>query len=349
MTQAVRNDRQPQKDATEKNGGESIVPLLRDGAVNVCAFIPCPLKVRFKKMFEDYVATYNATARQPLYCPNILEGGHHSIADDLRNGRGEADLPDVIVTAHTDMVLTEPFKSRLLPFYEAATNPLSMALMPESYQVASSKHNIGFLAFGSWSVIRDGSIEPDLPNPTCWADLTKEIYRDRIAITRYRDSAGASIVLKFLAETKGIEAVRAFARNVKAAKHFSEIIKSIDSSDPGRAPLNLLANVAAMQIPSRKNAAMLEFDDAPMSMPILILVKKGRREDSKGALDFFWSDAFRDDVLAKGEYFTPDRVDWNRPYFQADWDELMSRGYEATFDLLTAEFSKVSPAFCHRG
>jgi hypothetical protein len=151
--------------------------------------------------------------------------------------------------------------------------------------------------------------------------------------------------LKYLAETRGIETVRSFAHNVTAAKHFSQIIKSIDSADSGRAAFNILAEVAALQIPSRKNAVMLEFDDAPMFMPILALVKKGRRDACKGALDFFWGESFGQEVLAKGGYLTPETVNWDRAHFHADWDELRHRDYREIFEPLTAEFGRISPAF----
>jgi len=345
MNKAILDICTPKPAVPALRRSERGAPLIQPDAVNVYVFLPCPLKVRFKTALESYMASYNPTAEWPLYCPNILDGGHEAIETELERAKDESQLPDVIVSVPMNILLSDPFKSRFQPLYQGLTKPEHLAAMPESYQRVTQEHNIGFLAFGYWSVIRDLSIAPDLPNPTSWADLTQEIYREQITMSGYQETVSGATLLKGLNESGGLEAVRALGRNVKLVRHFSQIIKGLDSADSDRLPFNVLANAASMQIPSRKNAVMLEFTDGPMFMPVLLYVKKSRLKESQGALDFFWSESFRDEVLAKGDFSTPDRVDWTRPYFFPDWNDLLTHDYRKLIGGLTSEFKKVSPAF----
>ncbi|MDR3440525.1 ABC transporter substrate-binding protein [Telmatospirillum sp.] len=321
------------------------VLLLQDGAINVYAFLPCPLKVRFKQALESYMAGYNPTAHWPLYCPSILDGGHHSLDIEIESASSEADLPEVIVAVSPSILLSYPFKNRFLSLYQGVSAPSYLAAMPAFYRQVAEKNNLGFLGFGKWSVIRDFSVAPDLANPTCWADLLKDDYRGLLAIHGCDGKVGAQNLMMALEDRGGREAVTALARNVAVVAHFSQIIKGIGSQSASRMPFSILPNAAAVQIPSSKNAAILEFSDGPLSMPLLILVKKNRIAESQGALDFFWGETFRNDVLAKGDFETPDRMDWSRPQFHPDWGRLGQGDYRQRAEALSALFKKNSPAF----
>ena len=158
---------------------------------------------------------------------------------------------------------------------------------------------------------------------------------ERVKLSR-QQASGASLLL-VLQERMGKGAIREFARNIGAVRHFAEIIKSLDSSDPKRLAFNILPNAASRQIPSKKRALQLEFCDGPLMAPLMLFVKRSRLEACRELLDFFWGEGMRC-VLARGDFRMPDEMDWLRNYTFPSWDYLASRDFAELSEELNAEF-----------
>ncbi len=322
-----------------KRVSEHGVPVLQHGALNVYTILPCPLKVRFKAAFEAFIEAHNSEHETPIYCPTILDGAPKTIEAQMRNAKTENDLPEVLVTTGFNTIFSRPFKQKYLEsgVYKGLTRPEFFEKMPADYKRISEQYNIGFLAFGAWSLILDMSVAHHTNYPKSWTDLAKPEFRDQLAIHGYQGKASGTSLLLVLKERMGEEAISQFAQNIKNIRHFAEVIKGIDSPDPERAAFNILPNAASVQIPSRKNAAMIEFKDGPLMAPLLLFVKKSKIQECQPLLDFFWGETFRN-ILAKGDFHMPDDMDWSIDYSFPSWDYLATHDYDEIADSLNQIF-----------
>lgn len=325
------------------------VALLHKGAVNIYNFVPCPMKVRFKQTLLAYMDAYNARAEWPLYCPTILDGGHGhshgSIEDVLRNAESADDLPEVIVTVPLNVVLSSPFREKYLPLYQGVNAEGAAERMAPDWRNAAETLGLGFVAFGGWCMVRDNSLAGDLPTPKSWADLGDPVYRGQLAMPGHDGNIGGTSLLFTLAERGGVDAVRALAGNVVQVRHFAQIVKGLDSSDPLARPFSVLPRAAAVQIPSTKNVSLVEFADGPALMPLAMLVRKDRLQEARGATDFFLGETFREEVLHKVGFLTPSEIDLGKPVFFPSWSYLARHDYQTLSDALLAEFKAHAPAF----
>lgn len=129
------------------------------------------------------------------------------------------------------------------------THPAALPLLPPELKAAVSKHNLGFLAFGFWQLVCDTSLCPDGPYPARWADLLDPRYRQR-TIHGCDGHVGGMTLAELLQDQQGEQAVTALATNIKAVRHFSQLIKGMNSADPLRAPFNLMPGAAVAKSPA---------------------------------------------------------------------------------------------------
>lgn len=314
------------------------IPFFQKGAINVFAMIPCPLKVRFKIEMEKFMAGQEAIGATPIYCPTILDGKPKSLEEQLHDAQSEDDVPDVLVTTGLNLVFSKTFRPKFFDqgLYVGLNRPECVAALPEDFQRAAQDYNLGFLAFGSWHLVWDQSLGKEVNLPRTWTDLAKPEFANQLSIHGYKGKMSATSLLLVLRERMNDEAVERFGSNIKNVWHFAEVLKNMDTNHPGRVPFNILPNAASAQIPSRKEAAMLEFRDGPLLAPMMLFVKRSKLEACQPVIDFFWGEAFRN-VLARGEFFMPDRIDWNQPYTYPKWKMFA----EHDFEELSAEINAV--------
>jgi len=304
------------------------VPLFKKGAINVFATLPCPLKVRFKAEFEPFIAQHSEHNETPIYCPTILDGKPKALEEQLFNATSEDDLPDVMLTTGMNLVFSKSFRPKFFDtgVYLGVNHPDHFAKLPETFRRAAEDYNIGFLAFGSWNLVWDRTLAKTASLPTSWAELAKPEFAKMLSIHGYQGKMSATSLLLVLKERLGEAAIEQFAGNIKNIWHFAEVIKNLDTNRAERAPFNILPNAASSQMPTTKNAAMLEFRDGPLLAPMMLFVKKSRLAACKPVLDYFWGESFRT-ILARGDFQFPDRIDWSRPFTYPNWETLASRDY----------------------
>lgn len=314
------------------------IPFFQRGAINVFATLPCPLKVRFKFEFEAFVKRHEAAGGTPIYCPTILDGKPKSLEEQLHEAQNEDELPDVLVTTGLNLVFSKTFRPKFFDndLYVGLNRPECLAAMPEEFRRAALDYNLGFLAFGAWHLMWDQSLGDETALPRRWTDLASPEYARLLSIHGYKGKMSATSLLLVLRERLGDGAVERFASNVKNIWHFAETLKHIDTNNPERVPFNILPDAAAAQIPVKKNAAMLEFRDGRLLAPLLLFVKRSRLEACQPVLDFLGSAPFRQ-VLARGDFLMPDRIDWSEPFTYPKWETLAMRDY----DELSAEINAV--------
>jgi len=259
-------------------------------------------------------------------------------------------VPDVWLTNNYHTLFTQPFKSRFIDtgLYVGLTRPEWAGLLSPEFCAIGGKHNLGFLGFGSWGMVMDESVASSSPIPTTWNDLVNPCYRGEIGMHGCSGHVSGTALLMVLRTRLGERAPRQFGANVRYLKHFSQIIKGMDSSDPDRARFVLMPSAAIRQIPSRKRVVEVKLSDGPILTPMLLFVKQEKIEACRDVLPFFWGEALRD-VLAKGDIHTVDAMDWSLPYSMADMDTLASSDFNALSNALDAEFQAGLPASVRRG
>lgn len=311
----------------------------RAGAINLHISVPCPLKVRLKSLLENFVANYNATHEIPIYSPTLGEGEPHAVEDDMAVAELANELPDVWLTNNYHTLFSEPFKSRFIDsgLYVGVTKAEWFEILPTEFQDVAKKHNLGFYGFGSWGMVMDQSVHSQSPIPRRWDDLIKDDYRGEIGMHGCSGHVSGTALLMILNARLGSSAPSQFGKNVLYLKHFSQIIKSMDSSEPNKARFVLMPSAAITQIPSRKRVAQVELEDGPILTPMLLFVKKEKVELCAEVLDFFWGEALRD-VLQKGDIYTVDAMDWSQSYSMTDMDYLASNNFGELSNALDASF-----------
>lgn len=311
------------------------------GALNLHVSVPCPLKVRLKQALEPFIADFNRRHARPVYCPSLLDGVPHGLETLMQQTTDAAELPDVWVSIGLHTAFAQPFKQHFIDsgVYRGVTKPQWLPLLPPELAAMASKHNLGLLAFGFWQLVCDLSLLPAGPYPARWADLASPAYHKQLAIHGCDGHVGGLTLLQMIKDTQGAEAVTALAKNVRAVRHFSQLIKGLDSADPNRVPFNLMPGAAANQIPSQKRVAEVQLADGPLLSPLFLFVKAEAQASPAVAelLEFFWGETFRA-VLQAGDYHMPDSMDWSQPYSFPDWDQLASADYQTQSEALNQAF-----------
>ena len=327
------------------HAGSEKIPLRRPDAINLHISVPCPLKVRLKSVLESFIAEYNAAHTVPIHSPTLLEGAPHAVEDDMAAAARIDEVPDVWLTNNYHTLFTQPFKSRFIDSgcYVGLSRPEWAERLSPEFRAVAKNHNLGFLGFGSWGMVMDESVESSSPLPQTWNDLVKPCYAGEIGMHGCSGHVSGTALLLVLRARLGEGAPRQFGGNVRYLKHFSQIIKSMDSSDPERARFVLMPSAAIRQIPSRKRVAQVRLSDGPILTPMLLFVRRDKLDACRDVLPFFWSDALRE-VLAKGDIHTVDAMDWSQPYSMADMDCLASSDFNTLSAELDAEFQAGLPA-----
>jgi hypothetical protein len=324
-----------------KKTTENGVPLLQKGAINLYINMPCPLKVVAKMAIGEFAEQYNASHDIQLYSPMLHDGNSKGIEGELKAAQTEDELPEVLVASGLHTVLSRHFKKSFIDtgIYTGITSPAAMAVMPESFRKLVTEHNIGIFGIGYWSIVLDLSITPVESYPRRWRDLVDPRFKDLVTVHGYNGKASIATLLMILKEQLGSGAATDFARNIRNIWHFAEILKRLDSSEPRRTPYNLLPNAATVQMPSRKNAAILEFEDGPVLAPMLMFVKTSRMEECQPIINFFHTDIIRQ-ALKRGDFSFAEDVNWQEPFSFPSWDYLLNNDYEELTAMLDSELKQ---------
>jgi len=317
------------------------VPLLKKGALNLYVNMPCPLKVVTKMAISEFADLYNASHDVQLYSPMLHDGNSKGIESELKAAQTEDELPEVLIASGLHTVLSRNFRERFIDtgIYTGITTPEALKIMPESFQQLVTEHNIGILGIGYWSIVVDLSTSPGVAYPHRWIDLVDPLYKDLLTVHGYNGKASIATLLMLLKEQLGSGAATDFACNIRNVWHFAEILKRLDSSEVRRTPFNLLPNAATVQMPSRKQAVILEFEDGPVLAPMLMFVKTSRIEECQPIVDFFHSDIMRK-ALKRGDFYLAEDVNWKEPFSFPSWDYLLNNDYEELTAMLDVELKK---------
>jgi hypothetical protein len=316
-------------------------PYLEEGAINVFMNMPCPLKVLAKTALKAFAEEYNASNKVKLYAPVLMDGNSKGIEGELKNCRVEEELPEILVASGLHTILSKEFKACFIDtgIYEPVTTPTMLQHMSSEYRNLVTQHNIGIIGTGYWSLVCDLSLNLNVAYPKQWTNLIQPEFKDLISVHGYHGKASIAAMLLMLRERLGDGAIAQFGSNIRNIWHFAEILKRMDSPEPRRTSLNLLPNAATVQMPSKKNAGILEFDEGPILAPFLMYVKASKRDICQPVTDFFLGKEMRRTLL-RGDFHLADELDWNAPFCFPSWKTMLENDYEELSDDLNNELKK---------
>ena len=288
-----------------------------------------------------YVERYNETHDPPLYVPTLAGLDHEEVDDLLNVPPREDELPDAFIATGGHWLFSRPFRDRFIDsgIYRPYAPPGFLDSLPSRWRAVNDHHNLGFLAFGSWKLVYDLSFGDSPTLPRRWADLADPAFAGQVTIHGCDGSPGATALLQLLIEEGGSQALAAFARNVASVKHFSQILKGIDSHQTDRTPFNIIQGAAVAQIPSNKRAAIVDLEDGQILMPLSAMVHRDRFDVAHDALAYFYEREFRD-VMARGAFTLVDEIDWSEKYAFPDWEAFVARDIDELADELKTAFNE---------
>ncbi|WP_018525562.1 ABC transporter substrate-binding protein [Alkalispirochaeta alkalica] len=312
----------------------------KDGHLSILCIIPCPLRPRFNRIFEEHLESYNRRASLPVYCPS-LEGMSCDDAEELFEGaHTREDLPELIVATAGHGTFGRNFRSHFVDtgLYEPYRPEGFHDSLPTALKSAMDRHKIGLLAASGWCCLLDQSVESDAPLPGSWLDLADSCYAGEICLHGCDETVSNTALLYRILQARGEAGLEQFARNVTGVRHFSRIIKAMDSSSPERSRFNIMPGAAATQIPRHKRVALLDFAEGPLFAPLQVLAARETEGTREEALSFFYGDDFRG-LLHLGGYIMADRISPEDAFVLPDYDHLFSEGYQEETEELKRRFA----------
>lgn len=329
------------------------IPAAQKGAFNLYVMVPCPIQNKFNRAFKDFIEDYNVRNDAPIWSPTLAGLDHDDVERLLSENPAPQDMPDALIATGLHWFFSESFRSRYIdtgvyvPWIPAGFT----GNLPPEWQGKTVTSRTGILAFGSWTIIADRGTGGDIPPISCWEDLADTEFRGKIAIHGCDGNPGCIPLLQLIRERRGEEGLRSFGENVAAVKHFSQIIKNMNTREAGGISLSILPLAAAAQIPSTKKTEEIIPLEGRIFVPLCAMVKKEKLKEAEKALAFFSSDQFRE-VLASGGFCLADELPASSSWVFPDWKELARGDFNGLADELIAEFQKErlsSPAPAYSG
>jgi len=312
-------------------------------ATTIYASVPCPLKVRFKAIFDAFMSNYNQQHDKPIYCPTVLEGASHDAEEHLLNATCAEELPEVILTMNIGNFFDADFKRRFIDTGILVGYQPTQIALPEKLQAANMMLQNSLYAFGAWAIVEDLVAQDVDQQPTRWLDFASSELGQAINLHGCPDHISGSSLLFVIHERGGDAAVQSLARNIKQIAHFSKLIKVLNQrSGEQNARFAMLPGSAAYQIPSTKKTTLTTMDEGALLSPMLLLVKAGMEDKYQDILDFFFSTEMRD-VLASGDTQLLDAIDWSLPFTCPDWAQLLQGDYPGECERLNQLFVDALP------
>ncbi|MFM2478858.1 ABC transporter substrate-binding protein [Celerinatantimonas sp. MCCC 1A17872] len=312
-------------------------PIFKPDALNLVASVPCPIKVKFKMVLEAFIDQYNASHDTPIYCPSIMDGIPHGLEETLRSVDDPQYLPDLWLSTSMRTALTQPFRKNFIDSGVLQGINSDLSEFPQPFKDAGEKYNLGFFAFGNWSLLCDLSVKDAAPYPRTWDDLLQEQYHGQIAIHGCHGEVGAMTLLQVLLEKYSDEGIRKLAHNIGGVRHFSKLIKAVDSNDKERVAYNILPNAAINQLPSRKRAAIVELEDGPLLTPMTLFAKKSKLAELQPIIEFLKGPKAAQ-VFHVGGFIEPAMMDWAEPFTFPSWESLLNNDHAKMTEHLNNTF-----------
>lgn len=304
------------------------IPLIQKGAFNLYTMIPCPVQNRYNRALKDFIETYNDTHETPIWSPTLAGLDHEEIDVLFDSITDPDDMPDGVIATGMHWFFGTKFRERFLNsgMYSPWVPEAVRQGTPEKWMELSQFLGTGILAAGGWTIIADSTHPERGKVPTSWFDLASPEYKGCISIHGCDGNPGCIPLLQLLQEKGGESLIEGFSKNVAHIKHFSQILKGLNSSSTENTFLNILPIAAASQIPSVKKVQWITPTEGNILAPMCILVKKTRLDMAKEALSFYSSQDFSK-ILSLGGFTLIHELSEDIQFAFPKWEQLNREDY----------------------
>lgn len=312
------------------------VPLVRPGALNVYTMIPCPLRPRFQRMWQDFSARWPTTG-VPLWNGAVEGLDHDDVDGPIQHATSPGALPHILVATGFHWALCRSFREKFLDTgLFRAWSPRGAQALPEEWERCLASHHVGLLGMGGWVLVCDTSRNEELPLPRRWVDLARPEYRGHITFHGCDGNPGYTPLLRYLQEQGGDGALAGFSRNLGPVRHFSQILKGLGSREHPGTRFNILPCAAAWQIPSGKPAGLVDLEDGDIMLPVMVMVARDMPPEGQRVLDFLGSREVAD-LLSLGGVVPAGALDESRRWCYPDLDALLAEDAFVSADRLAGQ------------
>jgi len=264
------------------------------GQLDFLGRMPVPLRRPFKAGLDRAVAAHRAATGVDLACCFLAGHEWYQPFDALADA--DDAVPGMLVTTlHHDLLAPE-----LLAHYTPAVpEPLPAPLHPACVEAGIADPLGIFRVFSvvPFVFLVDETRLAGRPAPRCWADLLAPIWADDIVIGGWRPNEQTpyqdfnSYLLLCLAQAFGLDALAAFAHNVRRLQHNVRTARLAGSDSASVGAIAILPCLQAELCPRRQRTRVVWPEDGALAMPIASLVRHDARTHIAPLFDYVHGDA----------------------------------------------------------
>jgi ABC-type Fe3+ transport system substrate-binding protein len=314
----------------------------RADSLHFMTMLPCGLRNPFVTSFQTYMEQ-----NPGLFVGfNYLNEGNYNhelsyypLVDQIES---IDELPDVMIASDVNHFFHRPFVEK---FIETGEFECVIPREPNDYLkdcgFFDPAENYTMYTANMLVMAVDKARLGDRPMPRVWDDLLDPAFENDIVMRGNDDFFCNAILLPYY-KAHGIDAIRKFARNIKAGRHPADMVKLAGSGKEDAAAVYVMPYFFAKKIKS-PDVSIVWPEDGAIASPVFILVKKGMREKHASLFAYLFSKSVSR-MLSKGHFppFLPDiPVELPRRASWLGWDFLSTQDVGAIKEEIGAVVAEV--------
>lgn len=246
---------------------------------NMLALMPCPLKVPFEKVINEYLEQIKEEKNIILNCKieanvnNQYAYSTSNIYEELVKKTSIDELPDIIFSTGLNTLFHREFVEKFvhLGYFKEIFKDKRYHFQELSYRDPLRYYTM--FSVNPLVIVVDINKQDKLPLPKEWDDLTKECYENNI-ILRGHNGMFCETVLLNIFKQQGIEGIKLLSKNVKNGLHPSQMARLISLKKQEGVFIYVMPYFFARTIIDKKNVKIIWPDEGALANPVSILVKK---------------------------------------------------------------------------
>lgn len=257
------------------------VPPMR---ADFLGYVVCPFKHLYKEELENVLHSHYEKTGDRLISFVPMGCGGPDPYEYIWETENIDDLPDVIASVGFGAFYREKFRKKYLN--TGMFKSVQALPVPSPFeQLRDPKGIYTIYSISAYVMLIDHKKLNGLPVPKRWMDITDPMYHDNVIIGGNEDEVN-EVLLMYLWQEGGDEALKRFAPNVKAAWHSSQMAKAAGSSMKTGAAIYVLPWFFASTCPNAPHSEVIFPEDGALASPMYMLVKTDKIERMKPVTDF---------------------------------------------------------------
>nr|WP_321410696.1 ABC transporter substrate-binding protein [uncultured Carboxylicivirga sp.] len=257
-------------------------------SLDFSAMLPCGLRNPFKEFCESHLQKFPDQFNDL----NILIEGnvnhelsYYPLLDSIED---VDELPDVIMASDINNFFHKPFVEKFIEKGAFETyQPYELNSYLEKVKYSDPKGYYTMYTANMLVMVVDEVKLGNRKMPEQWSDLLLPEFENSI-IMRGEDDFFCNAVLLPFFKDGGLDAIRAFAKNIVNGMHPAEMVKSANNRNGGEAAVYVMPWFFSKRI-KNENVKVVWPKDGAIASPVFLLVKKGKAKEKEALLRFLMS------------------------------------------------------------